>query len=366
MSPIKRLVRRVGRKLKALVPEPPPPPGLLLTTVEEGEALSRVADPLNGRPGTIGAAGDGFDLARVETAWCAPAFGVVLDEAGRVFAGTAREARRLTPTLDRIPSARREDGETRLVPPDDVQSLSAATVFMGWGAAHNYAQFLLSALPTLLAAERAGALARFPAIAPPLSPWHTDLLTLADAPSPTVVDAPLVKLSEAVFLTPTAPRPGLDAVRSRILAQVAPAADARRIYVSRQGSLKAPHETEAWLEEGLAARGFTIVRPETASVRELVALFRGAEVIVAASGTILANVLFCAPGSKVIEIQPTPPAEPWARDLAVQVGAVWHGFVSGTGIIPPEIPLEPRLRPASAYGWRLDVTAFLAFLDGLI
>lgn len=338
MSPIKRLVRGVGRKLKSLVPEPPPAPSLVLTIVDEA-----LGQPLR-------------------AAWCAPAFGVVFDANGRVFAETARAAQWLTPTLDRLPGARREDGETRLVTPENAPTLATGTVFMGWGAAHNYAQFLLGALPALAAAE---ALERFPPIAPPLSPWHTDLLTLAGAPSPAVVDAPLVRLDEAMFLASPILGPGLDVVRRRILAQFAPAG-ARRLYVSRQGSLKAPQETEAWLEEGLAARGFTIVRPETSSVRELVALFAGAEVVVAASGAILANALFCAPGAKVIEIQPTEPAEPWARDLAAKVGATWHGFVSGTGVVLPEVPLEPRLRPASAYGWRLDVTAFLAFLDGLL
>jgi capsular polysaccharide biosynthesis protein len=340
VNPIKRLVRQVGRKLKSLVPEQPLAPGLVLTVVED--ALDQ---PLR-------------------AAWCAPAFGVVFDANGRVFAETARPAQRLTPTLDRLPGARREDGETRLVPPENAPILPAGTVFMGWGAAHNYAQFLLGALPALLAA-RQEALARFPPIAPPLSPWHADLLALADAPAPIMADAPLVRLEEAMFLAAPTLGPGLDAVRERILAQVPPA-DARRLYVSRQGSLKAAQETEAWLEEGLAARGFAIIRPETASVRELVALFRGAEVVVAASGTILANVLFCAPGAKVIEIQPIEPAEPWVRDLAARVGATWRGFVSGIGIVRPEVPLEPRLRPTSAYGWRLDVTAFLAFLDGLL
>jgi len=340
VSPIKRLVRRVGRKLKALVPEPPLPPGLVLTIVEE--------DP--GQP--------------VRSVWCAPAFGVVFDAKGRVFAETARSAQRLTPTLDRLPGARREDGETRLALPENSPTLPAGTVFMGWGAAHNYAQFLLGALPALMTVD-AEVLERFPPIAPPLSPWHTDLLTLAGAPSPTVIDASLVSLTEAMILASPALGPGLDVVRTRVLAAVPPA-QARRIYVSRQGSLKATQETEAWLEEGLAARGFTIVRPEMSSVRELAALFRGAEVVVATSGTILANVLFCAPGAKVIEIQPVEPAEPWTRDLTAQVGATWRGFVSGTGVIPPEVPLEPRLRPASAYGWRLDVTAFLAFLDGLL
>lgn len=338
MSPIRRLIRRVGRKLKSLVPEPPPPSGLVLTIVEEG-----LDEP-------------------AANVWCSPAFGVVFDAKGRVFADTARQAQRLTPTLDRLPGARREDGETRLVPPKNSPTLPAGTVFMGWGAAHNYAQFLLGALPALTVAA---GLERFPPIAPPLSPWHTDLLTLSGAPSPIVVDAPMVRLEEAMFLASPILGPGLDIVRARILEQVAPST-ARRLYVSRLGSLKATHETEAWLEEGLAARGFTIVRPETSSVRELVALFAGAEVVVAASGTILANTLFCAPGAKVIEIQPTPPAEPWAEDLAAKVGASWHGFVSGTGVVLPEVPLEPRLRPASAYGWRLDVTAFLAFLDGLL
>jgi len=289
----------------------------------------------------------------------------VLDRAGRVFAGAAREARRLTPDLSGLPGARRESGEVRLALPDDTPGLPAATVFMDWGAVHNYAQFLLGALPALLAAERAGVLARFPAIAPPLTPWQSDLLALAAAPSLRVVDAPLLRLDEAVFLSPTVTRPGLDAVRARILGAIAPAA-ARRVYVSRRGSLKAVQEAEAELEENLAARGFTIVQPETASAGELAALFHGAEIVVAASGAVLANVLFCAPGAIVVEIQPTQPGEPWVRDLAVQVGAAWHGLGAGSILVVPEVPLEPRLRPASAYGWQLDAAAFLVFLDRLL
>jgi len=365
VSTLVRLARRVGRKLRSLAPSPPRPPSVRLTLVEESQTLTRVPRPLAQCGDVIGAIEGGFDLAHVENVWCAPAFGVVLDTDGRVFAATAREARRLSPDLDRLPGARRGDGETRLDTPANAPSLPAATVFLDWGAAHGYAQFLLSALPALLAAETAGALARFPAIAPPLSPWQSDLLALAAAPPPAIVDAPFVKLEEVVFLVPPPAGPDLAALRARILAKVAPAAN-RRIYISRQGSLKATQETEAWLEEGLAARGFTIVRPETASVRELVALFAGADIVVATSGAILANVLFCAPGAQVIEIQPVPPAEPWTQALAAQGGVRWRGFASGGEVIRPEIPLEPGLRPASAYGWRLDVTAFLAFLDGLI
>lgn len=410
MSRLTRLVSRVGRRLKALVPEAPPPPGIPLAVVTEAEALTRVADPLIGAPGVIGplveatvlgdaearallegksggvdvpAWTDGaggvlrsaVDLARVENVWHAPAFGAVFDEQGRVFKSPVHEALYLTPTLAALPHTRREDEATVFVPPADAPVIPSATVFMAWGGLHNYGHFLIDCLPALLAVQRAGALERFPALAPPLLAWQTELLALllgGEAPMPTVVDAPIVRLGQAVFATPMdhflhAPGPPLDAVRERILAAAAIPADAtapRRIYVSRLGSLKRELVNEAELESALEARGFTIVRPETLSVRDQIALFHRAEVVAAPAGAALANVLFCRPGTRVFEIQPSNFTGVWVRNIALLTGVDWRGFFAPSPLSETEIVMEGQLRPASEFRWRLDLEGFLAFLDG--
>lgn len=415
MSRLSRLVGRVGRKLKGLVPEAPPPAGIPLTVVEEAKVLHWVADalagPLDG-PGVIatvveasitgqaearavsagknggvdipawaegdnGALRAAVDLVRVKDVWHVPAFGAVFDGQGRVFKRAVHEALYLTPTLAALPSTRREGEVTLFEPPADAPVIPRATVFMAWGGLHNYGHFLIDCLPALWAARQAGALDSHPAVAPPLLPWQAQLLALMlgdDAPMPAVIEAPVARLGEAVYATAMDhflhdPGPPLDAVRARILAHAAitddPAAPTR-IYVSRLGSLKRVLVNEAELEVALEARGFTIVRPEALSVRDQIALFHRAEVVVAPAGAALANVLFCKPGAKVIEIQPSNFIGVWVRSMALLIGVDWRGFFVPSPLSETEVVMEGQLRPASEFSWRLDLPGFLTFLDGAL
>ena len=408
MSRLAGLARRMGRRLKGLLPEPPPPPGKALTVVEESAALTPVAAPMLGEANVIGpvvpatvlnepdararldgksggvevpawANGTGgvlrsaVDLARVRDVWYAPAFGAVFDDAGRVFKSAVHEALYLTPTLAALPRTRREGDTTLFVPPRDAPSLRKATVFMAWGGLHNYGHFLIDCLSALLAAEQAGALASHPPVAPPLLAWQAELLALLGV-SPAIVDAPVARIGEAVFTTPMnhflhAPGPPLDAVRARLLDAAAIVADPdapKRLYISRLGSLKRVLTNEAELEAALAARGFTIIRPETLSVREQIALFQRAETIVAPAGAALANILFCKPGATLIEIQPSNFTGVWVRDIALLTGVNWRGFFAPSPLSETEIVLEGQLRPASEFRWRLDLEGFLTFLDGAL
>ncbi|HJV40032.1 glycosyltransferase family 61 protein, partial [Caulobacter sp.] len=122
---------------------------------------------------------------------------------------------------------------------------------------------------------------------------------------------------------------------------------------------------ESELEAAMAARGYAIVRPETLSVRDQIALFRGAEIIVAQSGAALANVLFCAAGARVLEIQSNGREPVWARDIARLVGADWRAFVEASPLVETEMLMSSDLRPDTAFSWRLDLKALLAFLDPL-
>lgn len=399
-----------------MLPEPRPPAGIRLGVVREEDVLPSVedvlADPPPASPGAMSAAipqaimdepearallgarsggvdappwshgANGvlrarIDLVRLSGVWYAPAYGALFNDKGQVFQKAISEALYLTPTLGLLPGVAMEGGpEESPQPvfraPATFETLDRATVFMAWGGLHNYGHFLIDCLPALVTAMEAGATERFPTVTPPLLPWQQEMLSLllGDAPPPRVIEAPLVRIKDAVFATAMdhflhAPNAPLDRVRDRILAAAAvdAAAGAKKIYVSRLGSLKRILVNEAELEAALAARGFTIVKPELLSVREQVALFHQADVIVAPAGAALANVLFCRPGAKIIELQPSNFIGVWVRNIALLIGVDWRAFFAPSPLSEAEIFLEGHRRPSAEFSWRLDLPAFLTFLD---
>ena len=346
MSRLARLARRVSRKLKALAPAPkaPEPPSLPL------------------RP----ALAEAQEFTRAEAVWCAPGFGVLVDASGQVLGGAARQALGFSPDLSALPGVRVDGAVSRLTLPEGAPRLATGAVLAGWGDLRSYAGFLLNTLPTRLEASKTGALGARPWVTPPLTAWQNDLLALAGLDSPRTVDAPWVVLDEATAApapAPIASHPMLPEVRARILSALGPEGGVRpRLYISRADALDAVMVDEEGVEMELAARGYTIVRPETASARELLALFREAQIIVAPTGNALANVLVCAPDARIVEIRPPGATSLWVRNLAALAGATWHGFDAADETEAPEAPLDPAMVPASAFCWRADAAALLAFL----
>ncbi len=84
-----------------------------------------------------------------------------------------------------------------------------------------------------------------------------------------------------------------------------PAAEPRlkgeRLFISRAGARRRRISNEAEVVAALAPLGFEAVRLEELSWAEQVACFRRAKVIVAPHGAGLANLAFCAPGTRVVE-----------------------------------------------------------------
>lgn len=68
------------------------------------------------------------------------------------------------------------------------------------------------------------------------------------------------------------------------------------------GSRRTDPDWDRRLDRSFAAAGFDVVHPEELSIREQIAVVRGAEVIAASSGTALHLSCFAAPGTKVLEI----------------------------------------------------------------
>lgn len=74
-----------------------------------------------------------------------------------------------------------------------------------------------------------------------------------------------------------------------------------RLYISRAAARRRRVSNEAEVAAALGERGFATVRLEELSWSEQVAAFRRVKVIVAAHGAGLANLAFCAPGTRVVE-----------------------------------------------------------------
>jgi capsular polysaccharide biosynthesis protein len=75
-----------------------------------------------------------------------------------------------------------------------------------------------------------------------------------------------------------------------------------RLYLSRARAAVRRIANENEISEVLRHRNFEIVEAENLSWREQANLFAGASVIVAPHGAALANIVFCKPGTRVVEI----------------------------------------------------------------
>ncbi len=111
-----------------------------------------------------------------------------------------------------------------------------------------------------------------------------------------------------------------------------------RIYVSREKAGRRRVTNEAALAARLAARGFVTVRAEEWSWAEQRAGFRGAKEIVAPHGAGLANLVWCAPGTRVVEVFPRAYVNGCFWRLAAVVGLDYRPVVAvGEGAVRCEL-----------------------------
>lgn len=140
-----------------------------------------------------------------------------------------------------------------------------------------------------------------------------------------------------------------DAMRSTV-----PAADRPALYVCRDDVSNRPLRNEAAVTRLCVDRGFHVVRPETLRMADQVALFAGARRIVAPHGAGLANLLFCRPGAKLLELHMDRYVNWCFRRLAATMG-VRYGCVIGRA--------EPGDGWVHARAWSLDLDRLAAALD---
>jgi capsular polysaccharide biosynthesis protein len=94
----------------------------------------------------------------------------------------------------------------------------------------------------------------------------------------------------------------------------------RRLYLSRARAAVRRIANENEISEILRHRNFEIVEAENLSWREQADLFASGSVIVAPHGAALANIVFCQPGTRVVEISTRAGYRDWYWQLAVVAG----------------------------------------------
>jgi len=94
----------------------------------------------------------------------------------------------------------------------------------------------------------------------------------------------------------------------------------RRIYVRRHGSRALRNGAE--VESVLAEFGFETSEMEAFSPRAQIEMFRDAAYVVAVHGAALGNIMFCAPGTRVLEISPDAEYRSCYAELSDKLGLV--------------------------------------------
>lgn len=181
----------------------------------------------------------------------------------------------------------------------------------------NYGSFLFRVLPKLHAI-RAHGLGHLPVVAWAHTPAFLELLRLAGVPASQVVQhdtGALVTFDRVIAPSLRNPHAFLDPESHAFFQNMARenpgTGGGRRLYVSRLGLGRRGVSTRQMLNEAevaaaMAGLGFEVIEPEGCSPTEQIAAFASADVIMGPAGSGLFNVVFCRPGTKVVDIESEP------------------------------------------------------------
>jgi hypothetical protein len=93
-----------------------------------------------------------------------------------------------------------------------------------------------------------------------------------------------------------------DMVTAFFVTDMAPVRQTRRLYISRNKASRRRIMNEQEMHAALHSRGFEMIHLEDMTIAESARMFRSASHIVAPHGAGLSNLIFCQPGTRVLEI----------------------------------------------------------------
>jgi capsular polysaccharide biosynthesis protein len=200
-----------------------------------------------------------------------------------------------------------------------------------------YSHWMLDALPRFALLEKSG-IGWDRLVAPQATHFHRDTLRLLGIDESRIIAERDLHIQSAKLVVPTLPGlPGnpphwvCDFLRRRFLPLAPPSTRSdRRLYISREKARTRHVLNEAELVQALERRGFERVFLEDLTFLEQVRLLNEASVVISPHSTGLTNVVFCRPGTKVIEIFSPRYVTTFFFSIASQVG-LDYGYVLGHG-----------------------------------
>ena len=197
---------------------------------------------------------------------------------------------------------------------------------------HNHAHWLTAHLPKLALLRERGELGALVLPAERSAAIDASLRRLGIEPAehPQLPTGAVLAVGELTLLETDRFRPELLRLARDAMVGLE-AAGPRRVLVSRRSARGRRLVDEAAVAAVLAGHGFEPVEMERMDLDAQVALMAGAEAVVAPHGAGLANILFCRPGTKVLEI--ADPAYPNPNFYAMAAGlGLDYGLLPARGV----------------------------------
>ncbi|MER8584838.1 glycosyltransferase 61 family protein [Mesorhizobium sp. M1338] len=312
---------------------------------------------------------------RLTNCYYLPKFGALIDASGRVSKTSFEEARFVVGDLTNLPNVRVSGSGAFLEIPADAKTIDDAVVFMPWGAMSNYGHFILDALPSLVLLSRLSPSRQWNVVSPPMSAWQRNLYDLVSKElgslTLTIVDSDVVSLRSVLFFSTMnhfLHHGGKvwDDLRTALLAGASSRClTPKRIFIVRD-DVKRTFVNQSEIAEKLSELDFAPVAPERLSVEQQRELFSQAEIVVGVSGAGLANIIFCRPETRVVEIQPSLGQGIWVRNACVHLDLGWAPFFVES-VPPAVIPIVGgSARPEIGISFRVPVEPLLAHIHQVI
>jgi capsular polysaccharide biosynthesis protein len=247
-------------------------------------------------------------------------------------------------TLLRIPDhmlpGERVEGGIAFHPNENTVQLGRAAHLLA-GNYDNYFHWMNDVVARSLLAEALGpgASLLFGIFRVPFHPSTVDLLGPSSTPRQGLGLGVSVEVAELLYVPGLSgygfePHPCMLPVFDRLRANAGTGkSPARRLYISRLGSERRKLLNEPEIVALLGMHGFEAVQLDGMDVRSQVLLFAEASHIVAPHGAGLTNLLFCSPGTTVLELLPTNYVN-WCFRRAASLRQLRYGCLVGEAPAP--------------------------------
>jgi hypothetical protein len=236
----------------------------------------------------------------------------------------------------------------------------------------NFGHYMLDIVPLI----HLGASRGLPMLTWTLKPWQRALIARLDvpdglvreiAPRPVFLEHAIVSNRHSGVSSQNA-HPQHKEAFAKILASVrrrGPSGPGpRRVLICRSVANSRNVTNRDAMIDALRSLGFAAVQPDKLSFDEQVLLFAEAEILVCEFGAAMANVVFCRPGTKVVEIIAEGQHDPWSSHLCAMLDLTHVVLFQRQS--EEDLAAAPRHMKDSTFAYAVDVSKLVETVAALI